>query len=209
MSAAPTDISRDPFSLIVSDAPDGLVAEYRAALQDAGVAVAVLSDVYHAMLHLAHDSRARVRLVLVDLRHADRAEQDFFRVARHYFPHLAIAALATTPGELPSGVPELTAAQSVARARRILESLDVAVPAPAPVERPAAPPASAAATLHDAVRARMASDLGATPTVRRAPPPIETLPPRPVAAEEAEVSPVELEALLGPLEEPPSQAGAA
>ncbi|MFO0973816.1 MAG: hypothetical protein U1A27_10315 [Phycisphaerae bacterium] len=220
MSTSAATLATEPLVLIVSDADDPLLREYRDGLSAAGVSVGVESDVYQTVLRLASDARRSVRMVLFDTRAADHAEQRFFGVVRHYFPWIMAGAIGAVPagdGERPAGAGPMSAADAVSRARQILDSLGILRPetdgargddriggAAESADRSNAD--AGGGSMHETVRARMASDLGRT-VVRRGPPRSEPAAPPRAASDDVEVTPVEIEALLRGDE--PGAAGAA
>ncbi len=197
--------------VLVSDAGDSFVDGFVAALSGAGASVETFGDVYAAIGGLSADPSRSVRMMLVDVRTADRAELRVFEVAHRYFPWVicgAMAALIEPPG---SGHEQagMTAGQAAARFRAVTGTVEAArgsgPPSAAPqvTAKPDSGPevSGPELKLHDAVRLRMSSDLG-TAAVRRMPP---RAAPTPVADEAtasgAEVTPAELDALLRPDDE--------
>jgi len=189
--------------LIVSDAVDALVLGFVEGLRGAGASVDPMGDVYSAILALSSDTGRAVRMMLVDVRTADRAELRVFEVAQRYFPWVVCGAMAasvdtTTLAHEPT---RLTAGQAVARWRLLTGATDGGI-ARAAAQRSelesAGDDTGSELKLHDAVRLRMSADAGAA-AVRRTPP---RAAPK-VDAEEppasgAEVTPAELDALLRP-----------
>lgn len=208
MGAQP-DESAGSRVVLVSDAGDALVQGFVEALSGAGATVETVGDVYSAIGDLAGTGGRTVRMMLVDVRAADRAELRVFDVAHRYYPWVICGAMASVieppgSGHEPAG---MTAAQAAARFRTASgASESAAIEAMAPTPRAAAasepsPPDGANGPelkLHDAVRLRMSNDLG-TAAIRRTPPRVA---PQAIvegaAAPGAEVTPAELDALLRP-----------
>lgn len=208
MGAQP-DESAESRVVLVSDADDALVQGFVEALSGAGAAVETVGDVFSAIGELSTDQARAVRMMLVDVRSADRAELRVFEVAHRYFPWVICGAMSalvepSSSGHEPAG---MTAGQAVARFRALTGMANGAS-----AVRPQATPALEANAeadsvsgpelkLHDAVRLRMSSDLGAA-AVRRTPPRVA---PKPDADQPAgsgaEVTPAELDALLRPDDE--------
>src|SRR5262249_10305365 len=169
--------------LIVAEVDDELTRAVAASISQAGAQVEVAPDVYDAIARLAHDSQHQVRMVLVDLRTADRAERRGFGGIRDYFSEGGAASLPAAPGgrnpapgapTAPPGAPGRINTKAIIP---IDQGSVSGMPRPAakPDAGPAeliaavAPPDEPELKLHDAVRLRMNADAGLAP-VRRTPP---------------------------------------
>lgn len=197
--------------ILVGDASDELPRVMAESLSAAGAAVETVENVYSALVRIGNDAQRGVRMLLVDTRTADRAELGVFEVVQQYFPWVVAFAMRTdVSGASSRASGALTAGEAVARFKAIGATLKTEPPTngmTTPTQASETTPSEAAPPemkLHDAVRARMGGESGATPTRR---PPARIAPaPQPAnleddilgGGESAQITPVELAALLHP-----------
>lgn len=234
MSTPANDPRADVIVVIVSDAEDECIRQTAAALGQAGAVVERCADVYAAASRLNADVERRVRMLLVDMRTADRDETLFLRLAQRYFPWVLTEPLVESRNESApdvSGAGGLSAKRAVERIARakgaaagdngppatadrstVAETSGGLTPAPPHTEKPAesesSQPPPDAASMHDAVRRRMATDAGVT-VARRTPPRSAPPMPQPAVLDQEvfggsarrpapNLSPEEMKALLEP-----------
>jgi len=197
--------------VLVGDASDELPRVMAESLSAAGAAVETVENVYFALVRIGSDAQRGVRMLLVDTRTADRSELGVFGVVQQYFPWIVAFAMRTeASGASSRASGAVTAGEAVARFKAIGATFKAEPPSngtPAPTYAPETTPSEAGPPelkLHDAVRARMSGEAGATPTRR---PPARLAPsPQPAdleddilgGGESTQITPVELAALLHP-----------